>query len=893
MATNQADLQSELDNASEGGSVFADEPFSGTPEATVNVDRLVVTSRLDPLDTGKILFLSLSDTVSQLRLDGQGRFRVLGTDGANLIQGGSGGDLIEGRGGSDILQGNAGDDSLYGDVGNDSLIGGAGDDFLDRGYAGAPFPDTFPRDLPSVELAQQGPPPQLQGSEGTDTLEGGLGNDEYGVDNRSDLVVEKAGEGHDTIYTSLTSYTLGSHLEDLVFRNGDPTNPDADADPTVSVTGVGNELDNVIIGGIGSDYLIGGAGNDTLVGNFRRSTAPDRLEGGTGDDQYEIDLREDVIVENFGEGIDTIRLTIGERDNPLASDPTSSIEPGILLFASYSLSNPSNPGLANVENLTLVGRFDYNVEVDPYNSFTLEGNALDNEIVGAEGNDILRGLTGNDSLIGGIGNDTLTGGAGSDYYEVDNVNDVVDESDDVAVDPTTPGQRGGRDTIATFMDSYILPSNVENLTATRSFQVLSEEKTLSGVVITGIYAPDVARTFTGNSLDNEIVGGEKNDTVAGGAGNDFLIGGIGDDRLAGESGNDDFDIDSLGDVVVEKAGDGHDTISTSLTSYSLDGPAQGSDLVNVEDLIFKGAMTVVDPGNLDEVVSGQEASRPPTVIFDRNVAFSGRGNAQNNVMVSADGDDYLSGLAGNDTLVGLIGRDTLDGGDGRDELYGLSGADVLAGGADSDIIDGGEDNDALFGGLGSDKLWGNTGNDRIAGEGGNDQLVGDKGNDWLSGGTGNDRLFGEAGADTLDGGNSKDHLLGGDGKDDLRGGSGNDTLYGGKGSDILRGGAGMDNFVFNEKPTRSNIDRIVDFNAANDTIMIEDFYFANVGQRGRLTTDAFSTGKSAHDRSDRVIYDSASGALFYDADGAGGAAQFMFARLKPGLDLTNKDFVII
>jgi Ca2+-binding RTX toxin-like protein len=47
-------------------------------------------------------------------------------------------------------------------------------------------------------------------------------------------------------------------------------------------------------------------------------------------------------------------------------------------------------------------------------NYTVKGNGSDNDIVGATGRDLLRGLSGDDSLLGLEGNDKLFGDAGND-----------------------------------------------------------------------------------------------------------------------------------------------------------------------------------------------------------------------------------------------------------------------------------------------------------------------------------------------------------------------------------------------------------------------------------------------------------------------------------------------
>ncbi len=151
------------------------------------------------------------------------------------------------------------------------------------------------------------------------------------------------------------------------------------------------------------------------------------------------------------------------------------------------------------------------------------------------------------------------------------------------------------------------------------------------------------------------------------------------------------------------------------------------------------------------------------------------------------------------------------------------------------------------------------------------------GDDWLSGRGGCDLLSGGAGDDTIDGG------------------SGRDVLQGGKGQDALRGGTGDDFFVFGEKPSAANADTIEDFRHDHDTLLLEAFSFRGAGW-GNLSRTAFYAADGAtraHDASDRIIYDTATGALHFDVDGKGGAAAVHFATLEGAPKLDAGDFLIV
>jgi Ca2+-binding RTX toxin-like protein len=191
---------------------------------------------------------------------------------------------------------------------------------------------------------------------------------------------------------------------------------------------------------------------------------------------------------------------------------------------------------------------------------------------------------------------------------------------------------------------------------------------------------------------------------------------------------------------------------------------------------------------------------------------------------------------------------------------------------------------------------GNAGPNTLTGTGGPDFLDGGDGKDVLSGGRGNDALFGGKGADKLSGGDGRDLLVGGAGRDTLLGGGGNDTLMGGAGKDSLDGGTGRDVYAFDIlKLGNTDVDTFSGFRSADDTIWLDRSVFGATGAKGTLKSAAFhaSARGVAHDRNDRIIYETDTGKLFYDADGTGATKAIHFATLSGHPSLSNADFLII
>lgn len=121
--------------------------------------------------------------------------------------------------------------------------------------------------------------------------------------------------------------------------------------------------------------------------------------------------------------------------------------------------------------------------------------------------------------------------------------------------------------------------------------------------------------------------------------------------------------------------------------------------------------------------------------------------------------------------------------------------------------------------------------------------------------------------------------------------AGVNIFRGGLGSDTLKAGAGADTFVFDTAITRGDVDRIVGFSSAADSIMLNNSVFTGL-KSGMMSQDAFHLGTSAHDADDRIIYDQKSGSIYYDADGSGAGAAIRFAQLDPGTALTAADFEV-
>ena len=405
--------------------------------------------------------------------------------------------------------------------------------------------------------------------------------------------------------------------------------------------------------------------------------------------------------------------------------------------------------------------------------------------------------------------------------------------------------------------------------------------------------------------DGDIDGGAGDDIlfgnniVIGGPGNDTLGGGP-DTELRGDVGDDTYIYDGT-QLIQEAAGAGNDTVRSSV-SFTLSA--------NLENIVLTGAAAIDATGNSgDNLLTGNDAA---------------------NVLNGRAGNDTMAGEGGNDTyLVDSAGDVVIEqAGEGTD-LVRSSVSYMLSANVENLTLSGTAANNATGNGL-ANILNGNDAANILDGRGGADRMVGRGGNDTYFVDNAGDAIIENAGQGTdtvrssitftltateieklvltggaaIDGtgnnfanaivGNGANNSLRGEfGDDRLEGRAGNDQLFGGLGNDILYGEGGADGFRFDTALNAiTNVDTMADFSVADDTAFLSNAIFAAAGPNGTLAASTFHLGSTAADADDRILYDSATGFLYYDADGAGGSDAILFARVQAGTALTNADFVI-
>ncbi len=432
---------------------------------------------------------------------------------------------------------------------------------------------------------------------------------------------------------------------------------------------------------------------------------------------------------------------------------------------------------------------------------------------------------------------------------------------------------------------------------------------VTGPLYFSVYAQDVvSETVSGDARDNAIFGGIGEDTLRGRDGNDSLYGERrftfmpgGADRLVGGNGNDLL------------FGGGGDDVQFGGTGNDILEGGEGIDVLLGEDgddtFIFRyeavpmGERVAGDDGTDTLFISGITDFWDARLLSIEQVYFD----------AAVDGTATFTPtqIAGIGTFVGNMlepGVPAPRGGDGHHVLsiqMKIGGTLDLSGKIIVDIDEvqliGTKSVDSLIGTAGADLLDGGAGADTMAGGGGNDTYMVDKAGDTIVEAAG-------AGIDTvrtivshtlaanvenlsLEGLRSLTGI-GNDVANVITGSINNDTINGRLGSDTLSGDAGRDRFVFDTALGAGNVDTVLDFTVGSDLVVLENDIFVGLAP-GKLTSGAFRIGSAALDADDRIIYNNATGALQFDADGTGAGGASTFAILSPGLALSQSSILIV
>jgi Ca2+-binding RTX toxin-like protein len=577
--------------------------------------------------------------------------------------------------------------------------------------------------------------------------------------------------------------------------------------------------------------------------------AADHVTTGDGDDIFS-----HVAIDSPGYAADTANL--GNGDDLLIADFSAVTFGGIDNLILTAANFTEQRGELHADGVTEVSYSGIN-RFEIYGSQvadSITGGTGDDKLSGGLGDDVLNGGNGNDVIDGGPGNDTMIGGEGNDVFIVDSLGDTVSDS-------------GGVDEIRTALPTY-------------SMSAIDHIERLTGL-------SDAGQRLIGNADNNDITGS---------TGDDVLIGLGGSDRLFGGAGNDAYILDDNRDTIFETAGGGNDTVYVT-ASYVLT-PGASVETLSVYDRAVTDGIVLVG-NSLDQRVYGDA------------------------------GTDYLDGGGGNDILYGLGGDDAFRvhgagdqviefAGGGNDTVYTSVSYGLTAGSeietlivydrttTDALNLTGNEFGQTIYGNNGANTLNGNGGPDTLYGIGGDDNYIVDSLDDKViefSGG-GNDTVY-AAGSFALSAGSEVEvltvydrtttnaiNLAGNELAQTIYGNAGNNFIDGKGGSDTIYLMGGTDTVVFSTPLGANNVDTINGFTSGDDKLWLDSVTFAGLTP-GALPAGAFFAGTAAHDADDRIVYDQATGNLYFDADGNGAGGAVQFAHVDPGTIIAASDFQVI
>ena len=597
----------------------------------------------------------------------------------------------------------------------------------------------------------------------------------------------------------------------------------------------------------------------------------------------------------------------------------------------YSTSVADNDLFGGNGNDIITGGAGNDLVVGEDGNDTLKGGAGADTLLGGLGTDTMDGGDDDDNLDGGADNDTLTGGNGVDLFYVgagtDTIKDLGAGGTDILY--TASGAiANATATAAWTADSQTVNNGTVNIKTTGFAVDVSKAGGANGFNITGLGTS--SNVLTGSEQVDVLLGGSGVDTLKGNGGNDVLNGGTNADSMIGGDGDDYYYVDNAGDVVTEgdDEGSGSDTVSSKV-SYTLSA--------NVEDLILTGA-SINGTGNaLDNTITGSAGNNILDGQGGADLLIGGNGNdtyvvdALDTVWEDGTGVDTVksdsTSIDLNDTgmfaVLGNVENIVLTGiaalnatGDAfANTITGNDGDNVLTGGGGIDVLKGGNGSDTYIVNVTDLGALEDTVTETSTGSGVDTiQLVGDAYTtptavtlvvgatieNFDISGTGSALLnvTGNASANVIIGNDADNTLKGMLGDDTIDGGNGNDLIVGGGGNDILTGGAGADTFLFETAANAAtNVDHITDFTSGSDILQFSKAKFAALTTPGHFGTAdarfAANTTGVAGDATDRLIYNTNTGELFYDKDGTGVAASVLVGVVDGAPSLAATDIWVV
>lgn len=411
----------------------------------------------------------------------------------------------------------------------------------------------------------------------------------------------------------------------------------------------------------------------------------------------------------------------------------------------------------------------------------INGDDLDNILLGGAGDDVLNGFAGADTLDGGAGRDLLDGGAGDDLLVVRAGDSAEGGAGDdfLRVEESLPAALAGGagwDRLA-FGASWLdisgaslsgierLMSNFTALTATqlaafREVGGFHERAAFGGLTLTRggaaevtLVGPLVSFTAYGSAEADvlvfapsyrgrlDVLAGSGDDRITGAMGNDFLYGADGDDVLRGHCGDDTLDGGGGADIL--NGGWGNDRLIVRAGDRA--SGSAGDDVFSIEE---DGALALDGGAGVDTIETANSAGRD---ISGVRLAGIERLAASEIQLTAAQLGGFRQVLGWSETATAGSAHLTA-GGTATVTLGAAVTAFALTGSGAAETLtfqSAAAARIAVAAGDGDDALTGAGGADDLAGEGGDDRLAGLGGDDRLTGGAGADRLTGGAGADVF------------------------------------------------------------------------------------------------------------------------------------------------